>query len=117
MGDFTISTTDHIELNDTNDARTWVLDGHTAIQPQLVIQKRRTTGPADSQKLESELKVVFGTTGAAGEILPTKISISCNCRYSVNSDAADLNAAIAEFQLLVASASFANMIKKQLYFG
>jgi hypothetical protein len=117
MSDFTESAVVHTELNDTNDARTWVLDGHLATKPQVVIQKRRTTGPSNDQKLESELKVVFGTTDAADEILPTKISISCSSRYSVFSASADIDAAIAEFQLLVAADGFADMIKKQLYYG
>jgi hypothetical protein len=117
MGSFTESTVVHTELNDTDNSRTWVLDGHTATKPQLVIQKRRTTGPADDQKLETELKVVFGTVDAASEVLPTKISIAVNSRYSVQSDSDDLDAAIAEFQLLVASTAFADALKKQLYYG
>lgn len=117
MGNFTESTVVHTEQNDSSNSRTWVLDGHTAVKPQLVIQKRRAVGPANDQKLESELKVVFATEDAAGEILPTKVSIAANSRMPTNVLTADLDAAIAEFQLLVASTGFASMIKKQLYFG
>lgn len=117
MGSFTESSIVHTELNDADSARTWVLAGHTAQKPQLIIQKRRTVGPVDDQKLESELKVVFATEDAAGEILPTKISIGVNTRMSVNSKSTDIDAAITEFQLLVASTSFSDMVKKQLYYG
>lgn len=117
MGSFTESTVVHTEINDSNNVRTWVLDNHTASKVQLINQKRRTTGPVDDQKLESELKVVYGTEDAAGDILPTKISIACNTRYPIDAKSTDLDAAITEFQLLVASTKFADMVKKSLYYG
>lgn len=117
MASFTESTVVHTEINDTNNLRSWSLDGHTAQKVQLVNQKRRTTGPIDDQKLESELKVIYGTEDAAGDMLPTKISIGCNSRYPIDAKSTDLDAAIAEFQLLVASSRFPDMIKKSLYFG
>jgi len=117
MGDFTESTVDHEEHNDSSNARTWTLDGHSDLKPQLVLQKRRSTGSGNDLKPEQELKVVFGTVDAVGDPIPTKITIGVNVRKSVLSQSADVTAAIAEFKLLVASTKFDDMVNKSSYYG
>lgn len=117
MGNFTESTVVHTEFNNALNNRQWILDNHTASKPQLVIQKRRSTGPLGTEKLENELKVVFGAEDGNGALLPTNIALSVSTRFQEGTVEADLDAAIAEFQLLVASSLFPSMVKSQLYYG
>jgi hypothetical protein len=117
MANFTEDTVVHSEFNDSLNNRQWTLAGHLADKPQLVIQKRSESGPVGSKKLNSELKVVFGAEDSAGELLDSNISITISARVPSGAIAADVDAAIDEAQLLVASTMFDDMVKSQTYLG
>lgn len=105
-------TTALTEFSDNGNSRTYTLTGHTAINPQLVIQKRRV--PSGSQTVaEDTITVLRSTDDSAGEQLPQKISFEVKVRRPINGTQADVDALLAIFRDIVAGDEFANSVNTQ----
>jgi hypothetical protein len=102
------------EFSDKENARTYMVDGHTVQQPRLVIQKRKVpaTPVAVSQ---SSVDVIYGTLDPDGNVLQSKVGFSVSIRYPANGQASDVAAALAVFRDLVASDEFTATVTSQGY--
>lgn len=105
-------TTVLTEFSTTGNSRTSTTSGHTAIQPKLVIEKRRV--PEGNQVVsEYSCKVVHATTDVDSEVISNKVSFEAIIRYPVIGDYDDVTAALAIFKDIIAGDEFANSISTQ----
>jgi len=105
-------TTALTEFADNGNSRTYTLVGHTALDPQLVIQTRRV--PSGSQSVaESAFKVVYATEDADGNVLQSKVSFEGSVRYPIDGLQADIDAALAVFRDIVAGDEFGVTVNTQ----
>jgi hypothetical protein len=94
------------------NARTSTISGHTAIQPRLVIEKRRV--PENGQTMvESSVKVVYATTDVDGVVLSQKVSFEAVCRYPLLGSSSDIDAALAVFKDIISGDEYANTVDTQ----
>lgn len=95
---------------DNGGSRTSLLTGHTALKPMLVIEKRRGT---ENQATVGEYasKVVIATEDSTGATLPNKVSIEIITRYPLNGAIADIDAAIAIAQDILAGDEYTASVK------
>lgn len=100
------------EHADYGNARTYTAPGHTALVPQLVLQKRKVLNSPDGN-IESSAAVVFATKDAAGLTLQGKVRFEVIARYPAQGDVDDVSAAKALFRELVASTNFDDMVDDQ----
>jgi hypothetical protein len=105
-------TTVLTEFSNNGNSRTSTLTGHTALQPKLVIEKRRVPD-AKQTMAEYSFKVVDATTDADGIVLSNKVSIEGPVRYPVLGTSTDTDAALAVFRDIIAGDEFANSISTQ----
>jgi type IV secretory pathway VirJ component len=93
------------EFSDSGNSRTSTLAGHTALKPRIVIQKRKVA-VNDASSPEDIVSIVYGTTDAAGAILPAKVAFEVSLRRPVLGAPADVTAALAVLRDIVASDEF-----------
>jgi hypothetical protein len=104
------------EFSDKENSRTYALAGHSALRPNLVIQKRSL--PAGSNGVaESVIQVLYGTVDADDKPLSSKVLFEVKVRYPVNigSSETDITDALAVFRDIVAGDEFANTVTTQEY--
>jgi hypothetical protein len=107
-----VMTTTLTEFSSNGNSRTTTLDGHTAISPRLVIEKRKV--PEGNQTMvEYSCKVVYATEDADGAVLSNKVSFEALVRYPLLGDSADVTAALAIFADIVNGDEFANSVSTQ----
>lgn len=107
-----VMTTALTEFSDNGNSRTYTLAGHTALQPQLVIQKRRV--PSGNQVVaEDVITVLKGTVDSAGEPISQKVSFEVKVRRPINGLQADVDALLAIFRDIVAGDEFSNSVDTQ----
>jgi hypothetical protein len=111
MASFTTALT---EFSDKENARTYMVDGHTVQQPRLVIQKRKVPATPEAVS-QSSVDVIYGTLDPDGNVLQSKVGFSVSVRYPANGQASDVTAALAVFRDLVASDEFAATVTSQGY--
>lgn len=100
------------EFSNMGNSRTSTLVGHTACEPQIVIEKRKV--PEGNQTMiDSSVKVVYSTEDDDGLILTQKIAFEASCRYPMQGQTADVNAALATFTDIISSDEFANTVSTQ----
>lgn len=100
------------EFADNGNSRTYVLSGHTAAKPQLVIQKRRV--PAGNQIVsESTISVLYATEDPDGAVLSQKVGFDVVVRYPISGDSADVTAALATFRDIIAGDEFGVTVTTQ----
>lgn len=105
-------TTVLTEFSDNGNSRTSTYTGHTALEPRLVIEKRRV--PEGNQTMITySAKVISSTEDASGEILSQKVSLEASVSYPVNGTFADVTAALAIFRDVIAGDEFANSVQTQ----
>lgn len=105
-------TTVLTEFADNANSRTSTISGHTAVQPKLVIEKRRV--PEGNQTMvEYSFKVVEATTDADSLILPQKVSFEAIVKHPLLGQSSDVTAALAVFRDIVAGDEFANSVTTQ----
>lgn len=105
-------TTALTEFSTIGNSRTSTYTGHTAIEPRLVIEKRRV--PEGNQSMiEYSFKVVSSTEDSDGEILSNKVSFEAIVRYPMLGLAADVDAALVIFRDVIAGDEFANSVDTQ----
>lgn len=105
-------TTGLTEFSDNGDSRTYTLDGHTALDAKLVIQRRRV--PVGNQTVaESSFEVIYATDDADGIQLPEKVAFMGKVRYPIKGTQADIDAALAVFRDIIAGDEFANTVNTQ----
>jgi hypothetical protein len=100
------------EFADNGNARTYTYSGHTAVEPRLVLQKRRTSTGSTSV-VEDTVTVLSSTEDSNGDLLASKVLFSVTCKRPVNGIAADVTAALAVFRDVIAGDEFANTVSTQ----
>lgn len=100
------------EHADYGNARTYTAPGHTALVPQLVLQKRKVLNSPDGN-IESSVAVVFATKDTAGLTLQGKIRFEAVVRFPAQGDADDVAAAKALFREIIASDNFDDAVDDQ----
>lgn len=111
MASFTTTIT---EFSDSENRRTYMVDGSTVAAPKLLIQKRTVPKTTDGAA-SSDLMVVYGTEDADGNPLASKVVLAANVRYPANGQSADVTAALAVFRDFVASDEFTALVNSQAY--
>lgn len=102
-------TTVLTEYADNGNSRKYALASHTAVKPQLVIQKRKDASGSGSVA-EVSFKVVSTTEDVNGVVLDQKIVFEAIHRSPIDGTAADVTAALAIFRDIVAGDEFANTV-------
>lgn len=105
-------TTALTEFADNGNSRTSTIQGHTAIQPRLVIEKR-VVPAGEKSNLQYSFSVIYGTKDAEGLVLPGKVAFDLTVRYPVNGQQTDVSAALAVLRDIVAGDEFASSIETQ----
>lgn len=105
-------TTALTEFADNGNSRQYTYTGHTALDPRLVLQKRRV--PTGNQSvIEDTVTVISGTEDSAGDPLASKVSFEVKVRRPINGTAADVTAALAIIRDIVAGDEFTNTVDTQ----
>lgn len=105
-------TTVLTEFSNSVNSRTSTYPTHTALEPKLVIEKRRV--PEGNQTMvEYSAKVVSSTDDADGLVLPQKVAFEASVRYPVLGTSADITAALAIFRDIIAGDEFGNSVTTQ----
>lgn len=100
------------EFADNGNSRTYTLSGHTALSPQLVLQKRKV--PSGNQTVvEDTITVLSATEDSDGAILPQRVTFTATIRRPVNGQSADVTAMLAIFRDIIAGDEFANTVNTQ----
>jgi len=105
-------TTVLTEFSNSGNSRTSTLNGHTALKPKIVIEKRRVA-EAGQEVAEQSVKVVFGTVDAADLPLAQKVSFEVIARYPVKGDTSDVSGALTIIKDIVSGDEFANSVNTQ----
>lgn len=99
-------------FSEKENSRTSTYTGHTAVEPRLVIEKRRV--PEGNQTMvEYSAKVVSSTEDVDGTVLSQKVSFEAVVRYPVLGLSTDVTAALAIFRDVVAGDEFGNSVSTQ----
>jgi len=109
-----VMTTDLTEFSDYGNSRTYTFDGHSALKPNLVIQKRRV--PSQGQQVaEDIITVLTGTVDSEGMMLPQRVSLEVKVRRPINGQSTDVDSVLAVFRDIIASDEFTNSVVTQEY--
>lgn len=100
------------EFSDNGNSRTYTYTGHTAIEPHLVIQKRKTA-TGGSSVLEDTIVVLSSAKDALGNILDTKDTIEIKVRRDKNAVASYLTAALVIARDVMACDEFTTTVNTQ----
>lgn len=107
-------TTVLTEFADNGNSRTYTQAAHTALKPQLVLQKRKV--PSGNQTIiEDTITVLSATPDSEGVILPQRCSFTAIVRRPKDGAAADVTAMLAVFRDIIAGDEFANTVDTQEY--
>jgi hypothetical protein len=105
-------TTALTEFSTNGNSRTSTIDGHTALLPKLVIEKRKV--PENGQiMVEQSVKVVQATTDAEGLTLAQKVTFEAISRYPLQGQSATVTAALAVFRDVIAGDEYGNSVDTQ----
>lgn len=107
-------TTALTEFSDQGNSRTYTLAGHTALSPELVIQRRRV--PAGNQVVaEDNITVLKATEDADGVVLNQKVSMQVIVKRPISGQSADVTSVLSVLRDIVAGDEFANTVDTQEY--
>lgn len=102
-------TTVLTEFSNNGNSRTSTLNGHTAVKPRIVIEKRKV--PDGNQTMaEYSAKIIYATADADGAVLGNKVSFEVIVRYPVLGNTADVTAARAILADIVSGNEFASSV-------
>lgn len=105
-------TTALTEFADNGNSRTYTYTGHTALDPKLLLQRRRV--PSGNQTIaEDTVTVLSGTEDSNGAMLPSRVMFTATVRRPIDGIAADVTAALAIFRDVVAGDEFTNTVNTQ----
>jgi len=105
-------TTALTEFSDNGNSRTYTYTGHTAVDPRLVLQRRKVAAGTTSV-IEDTITVLSGTEDADANPLAAKVRFSATVSRPINGVAADVTAALAIFRDIVAGDEFGNTVSTQ----
>lgn len=100
------------EFSDLGNSRTYTTPAHTALEPRLLIQKRKVAVNGTSV-IEDTCSVISSTEDADGVILDSKVLFEAKVRRPINGLAADVTAALVIFRDMIASDNFTNTVNTQ----
>lgn len=107
-------TTVLTEFANLGNSRTSTYGTHSAVQPKLIIEKRRV--PENGQIMaEYTAKVVEATTDADSAVMSQKVSFEAVCRYPITGNSAEITSALVIFRDLIAGDEYANSVTTQEY--
>lgn len=107
-----VMTTTLTEFSQSGNSRTSTLDGHTAVLPKLLIEKRRVP-EGNGTIIEYSFKVVEATVDVDSVVLSNKVSFEAVVRYPTLGASADVTAALAVFRDVIAGDEFGNSVTTQ----
>lgn len=87
---------------------------HTALEPRLVIQKRRLA-EGSRKYYEMDMNVVHGLLDSDSLPVPTKLSSEVRVKVPVEATSTDIDALLTHLRDFVASDEFEDSVKKQLW--
>jgi hypothetical protein len=96
----------------SGNSRTYTQAGHTALKPQLVIQKCKIAGNGQSVA-ESTVSVLSATEDSDGAVLPQKVAFDVTVRYPIQGQQTDIDDMLAVVRDIIAGDEFANMVNTQ----
>jgi hypothetical protein len=105
-------TTVLTEFASNGNSRTSTLVGHTAAEPELVIEKRKVATNT-SRMAEQSYKIVKATKDAEGNILTSKVTVETIVRYPIDGLSTDVDAAVATNADIAVGDEFANSVSTQ----
>lgn len=111
----TLLVTEIVEASDSENRRTFHVDGHTVASPRLLIQKRKEA-PSVTGVASDELQIVYGTADSNGEPLSSKLNISVRVARPANARSTEVDLGVALLRDLVQSTEFDNLVSSQAYF-
>jgi len=103
-------TTVLTEFSNNGNSRTSTLAGHTAVKPQLVIEKRKIA-EGNQRACEYSGRIVLATKDANDVILPQKVSLEVTARYPIDGVKADRDLALAYMADIVTHDEMANTLE------
>lgn len=109
MAAFTTTLDDYQTLG---DLKSYTISGHTALDPYLLIQKRKAPSSPNAN-LESTLAVVKQTRDSDLAVVPARVMFEAKVKYPKLGNATDVTAALAVFRDFVASDEFGAMVTNQ----
>lgn len=109
-------TTVLTEFATEGNSRTYTTSAHTALEPYLVLQRRKVATQA-FQAAEDQLSVLVATADADGNPINTRVMFTATVRRPLEATAADVTAALATFRDIVASDEFTVMVNTQGWVG
>ena len=105
-------TTALTEFADNGNSRTYTYTGHTAVEPRLVLQKRKTAA-GGAVMLEDRITVLSSTEDSAGELLTNNVTFEVIVRRPKDGIAGDVTAGLAVFRDVIAGDEFTNTVSTQ----
>lgn len=109
-----ISTT-LTEFADQGNTRTYVVDGHTALKPRLVIQRRKVVTGA-STIAETGVKLVYGLVDPSGTPLASKATMDVSFRAPLaGTSGTDFDDQLSLLREIIASDEFAQALQAQTW--
>lgn len=100
------------QYSDNGNTRTYTYTGHTALDPHIVIQKRKVASGAASV-IEDIITVLSGTEDVDGRPLQSRVTFQATIRRPVSGQAADVTAVMAVFRDIIAGDQFATTVNTQ----
>lgn len=107
-----VMTTALTEFSSNGNAKQYTYTGHSALEPRLVLQKRRVSS-GNASVIEDTVSVLSSTEDVDGAVLPSKVLFTATVRRPVNGLAADVTAALAIFRDIIAGDEFTNTVSTQ----
>lgn len=99
-------------FSNNGNSRTSTLDGHSALKPKIVIEKRRV--PEGNQTMaESSVSIIYATEDSEGAVLSNKVALSATVKYPLLGQSSDITAALAVLRDIIAGDEFTNTVNTQ----
>lgn len=100
------------EFADNGNSRTYSLAGHTAVAPQLVLQKRKV--PTGNQTIvEDSFSTLYATEDSNGDALSERVMITTTVRRPLAGIAATVTSALATHRDIIAGDEWTNTVDTQ----
>lgn len=107
-------TTVLTEFSDSQNSRTYALASHSAVRPNLVIQKRKVPS-GNTGTIETIVAVIHGTVDEDGLPISGKVAAEVSFRYPINigSTETDISEVLATLRDIIAGDEFSNSVSTQ----
>lgn len=101
-------------FQNNGNKRTFMLVGHTAVKPALVLQQRKVPQGKDTV-LEDEISVLLSTVNADGERLPNRVMYSIKFRRPIDGVVGERTSALSILRDILNGDEILDVIDKQAW--